>query len=75
MFEKANSRVSTVEEETHAYLSTAQASRYLGVSESFLTKGRSYGTVLIPFSKLNRRVVYRRSDLDEYAASNRRCHT
>ena len=49
-------------------LSTAQAARYLGISESFLEKARINQTELPgPIAiKIGRRVIYRKNDLDAY---------
>ncbi len=68
-----NKKSSAVEEKT--YLSPAEAALYMGVSKSFLNKARTYGNVLIKYSKVGRRVLYRRCDLDDYIAQTSRVHT
>jgi predicted DNA-binding transcriptional regulator AlpA len=45
------------------------AANYVGLSASTLAKMRVRG-VPPPFVKLGRRIVYRRSDLDDWLASN-----
>jgi hypothetical protein len=56
------------------YLSPAEAAAYLGCSRSLLDKARVYGLPAIPFTSIGRRIVYRKSDLDEYLASRVRVH-
>ena len=52
----------------------SQAAAYLGVAAITLAKWRVYG--LSPaYHKLNRKVSYRRSDLDAWLAANRRVST
>jgi predicted site-specific integrase-resolvase len=53
---------------------TSKAADYLGVSASILNKWRVYGQGP-DFRKLNRRVVYRRSDLDAWMDTKRRRST
>lgn len=52
---------------------TDQAAALLGLSTSTLAKLRLTGDGP-PYSKLGRRVVYRRQDLDDWVAANR-CHS
>lgn len=54
-------------------LSVQEAAYYLGLSKSFLDKRRLDGTGPA-FLRLGRRVVYQRSDLDQWATSNRHQH-
>jgi hypothetical protein len=51
---------------------TDGASRYLGgiLSPATLTRGRCTGDVAIPFVRLNRKVAYRKEDLDAFIAAN-----
>lgn len=58
-------------------LSTAQAARYLGISESFLEKARINQTELAgPIAiKIGRRVIYRKNDLDAYLDNPPAHHT
>ena len=51
-------------------LDAAAAADLLGLSTSTLAKMRLYGTGP-HFSKLGRRVVYRRADLEDWVAENR----
>jgi len=57
------------------FLTTKQAAKYLGISESFLEKERCYGLIKIPFVKLGRTVRYRKIDLDNFANENVRLNT
>ena len=57
--------------ETPLLFDERQTSRYLGVSLSYLRKARSEGspggrTPAPPFVRVDRRVYYRRSDLDAW---------
>jgi len=52
----------------------SQAADYLGISPITLAKWRVFGLSPV-FYKLNRRVIYRRSDLDAWLAANRRVST
>lgn len=56
------------------YLDTGEAARYLSLGRSTLAKHRCYGTGPV-YQKLGRRVIYRASDLDAWAASYRRKST
>lgn len=55
-------------------LKTAEAASYCGSSSSTLEKLRIYGGGPA-FSKLGRRVVYRKTDLDAWLEQNRRQST
>ena len=48
-----------------------EAAQYLGVSPGTLAVWASTKTVQIPFSKVGRRVVYDRADLDRFLADNK----
>lgn len=56
------------------YLTTDQAAGYTKLAASTLTKKRLYGGGP-PFSKIGRRVVYRRADLDSWLDHHRRTST
>jgi hypothetical protein len=56
------------------YLNTREAARYLGIGESTLEKLRLFGDGP-RYSKPVRRILYRRSDLDEYVAAHLRRST
>lgn len=55
-------------------LSVQEASRFLGVSVSWLNKMRLRGGGC-PYRKLGRRVLYDQRDIDEWSASQRRTNT
>lgn len=52
--------------ETKRYMSTEEASKYLGVSKAFLDKARSTGLVGIPFLRVGRLVKYDRHAIDSW---------
>ncbi len=56
------------------FFGNPEAAAYLGVSPITLAKWRVYGAGPA-FYKLNRKVVYRRSDLDAWLLSKRRTST
>lgn len=56
------------------YCDTKQAADYLQLSHSWLAKLRVYGDGPT-FVKLGRRILYRKSDLDDWASNNRRNST
>ncbi|MGF7163255.1 excisionase family DNA binding protein [Rhodoligotrophos appendicifer] len=51
---------------TNALLNTEQAANVIGVTERTLSTWRHTGHVRIPYVKIGRKVVYRRSDLERY---------
>lgn len=53
-----------------AKLSTPEAAHYLGLSPSYLKKLRKAGEGPVLFA-FGRRYIYRREDLDAYAAAHR----
>jgi predicted DNA-binding transcriptional regulator AlpA len=55
-------------------LSVDGAAHYVGLSVSFLNRARLHGDGPV-FLKLGRRVVYDRTDLDNWLASRRRTST
>ncbi len=60
--------------DNHDFLTTDQAAGYTKLAASTLTKKRLYGDGPA-FSKIGRRVVYRRADLDAWMARHRRTST
>lgn len=60
--------------ETPRLVTTAEAARYLSVSESFLNNRRVYGGGP-PFVRIGRKVAYAISDLDDFIARGRRTST
>lgn len=55
------------------YLSTKQVAELTGLSVSYFEVGRSMGAIdRPPFSRIGRRVVYRRSDVEAWIASRKR---
>jgi predicted DNA-binding transcriptional regulator AlpA len=58
----------------HEFLDVDQAAEYLKVSASNLNKRRVAGTGP-RYSKLGRRVIYRRTDLDAWISANMRGST
>lgn len=54
--------------DTSALLSTRDAASYLGLSHRTLEKWRTRG-VGPAYSRIGRRVVYRRADLDQFVAA------
>lgn len=56
------------------YLTTDQAAGYTKLAASTLTKKRLYGDGPA-YSKIGRRVVYRRADLDHWLDGHRRTST
>lgn len=56
-------------------LNSIEAAQYLRISKSSLDKSRVYGNFAIPYTKIGRRVVYRRADLDAYMDKNSRTNT
>jgi predicted DNA-binding transcriptional regulator AlpA len=58
----------------HRKLSAPEASQYLGISTSTLSKYRVFGGGPV-FFKLGRRVVYSKYDLDEWVEARRRLST
>jgi excisionase family DNA binding protein len=55
-------------------LSAAEAAKYLGVSKSLLDKNRCSGKLKLPFTRIGRRVVYLKQDLNAFLESQRRIH-
>ncbi|MBI4828655.1 MAG: helix-turn-helix domain-containing protein [Nitrospinae bacterium] len=55
-------------------LNVEAAARYLAISIAWLNKARSHGSGP-RFSKIGSRVVYRRSDLDEFLERHARTST
>lgn len=47
-------------------LTTAEAAKYLGVSDGTLNTWRSTGRFVIPFLKVGGKVFYRKGDLDKF---------
>ncbi len=56
------------------WFTTPEAAHYLKVSRQWLEKLRTYGGGP-PYTKLGRRVVYKRSDLDRWAQAGTRTST
>jgi excisionase family DNA binding protein len=52
------------------YLDRRAAAEYLSVKEGTLAAWASNKRVALPYAKLGRRVVYRKSDLDAFVAAN-----
>lgn len=53
------------------WLSRSEAADYLRISKKTLEDWACSKRVLLPYSKLGRRVVYLRRDLDDFLARNR----
>ncbi len=61
---------------TPAWMSVAEAAKYLRVSQPFLNKLRCYSSEGPRFSKLGgKRVLYNRADLDAWAMARMRAST
>lgn len=56
-------------------LTRAEAAAYLGVNAQTLANWAHTGKVGIPHHKVGRKVIYMKSDLDNYLAANRRSQT
>lgn len=56
-------------------LTRAEAAAYLGVNTQTLANWAHTGKVGIPHHKVGRKVIYMKSDLDNYLAANRRIQT
>ncbi|HDU1478183.1 TPA: helix-turn-helix domain-containing protein [Klebsiella pneumoniae] len=56
-------------------LTRAEAAAYLGVNAQTLANWAHTGKVGIPYHKVGRKVIYMKSDLDNYLAANRRTQT
>ena len=56
-------------------LPRAEAAAYLGVNAQTLANWAHTGKVGIPHHKVGRKVIYMKSDLDNYLAANRRTQT
>lgn len=56
-------------------LTRAEAAAYLGVNAQTLANWAHTGKVGIPHHKVGRKVIYMKSDLDNYLAENRRTQT
>ncbi|MBE8597006.1 helix-turn-helix domain-containing protein [Xenorhabdus sp. BG5] len=56
-------------------LTRAEAAAYLGVTSQTLANWASTGKEKIPYHKIGRKVIYFKSDLDNYLISNRRFQT
>ncbi|HBX8034390.1 TPA: helix-turn-helix domain-containing protein [Klebsiella pneumoniae] len=56
-------------------LTRAEAAAYLGVNAQTLANWAHTGKVGIPHHKVGRKVIYMKSDLDNYLAANRRTQT
>ena len=56
-------------------LTRAEAAAYLGVNAQTLANWAHTGNVGIPHHKVGRKVIYMKSDLDNYLAANRRTQT
>ena len=56
---------------TPAYLTERQVAQLLGVGTSTLAKGRSWGTIALPYSKFGRSVRYSRADVEKFMAAHR----
>jgi excisionase family DNA binding protein len=59
----------------HDRLSNKEAADYLGVKSETLDIWRSVGRYSIPFTKIGRRVFYRKSDLDAFIKSRTQTKT
>ena len=56
-------------------LTRAEAAAYLGVNAQTLANWAHTGKVGIPHHKVGRKVIYMKSDLDNYLAAHRRTQT
>lgn len=56
-------------------LTRAEAAAYLGVNAQTLANWAHTGKVGIPHHKVGRKVIYMKSDLDNYLEANRRTQT
>ncbi len=56
-------------------LTRVEAAAYLGVNAQTLANWAHTGKVGIPHHKVGRKVIYMKSDLDNYLAANRRTQT
>ncbi|HFO3084490.1 TPA: helix-turn-helix domain-containing protein [Klebsiella pneumoniae] len=56
-------------------LTRAEAAAYLGVNAQTLANWAHTGKVGIPHHKVGRKVIYMKSDLDNYLTANRRTQT
>ena len=56
-------------------LTRAEAAAYLGVNAQTLANWAHTGKVGIPHHKVGRKVIYMKSDHDNYLAANRRTQT
>jgi len=52
------------------WMTVKEAAAYLGCSRSFLNFHRYTEKVLLPYSRLGRRIRYRKSDLDAFLEKN-----
>ena len=52
-------------------MGTAEAARYLGIAPQTLNKYRHIGCPHIPYSKVGRKVVYAKADLDAFLLKHR----
>lgn len=68
--DEAERRTHQSERDRAAYLATREAARYLGVSTSFLEKGRHFGTGPA-YVRFGRAIRYSRVALDAWAADRR----
>jgi excisionase family DNA binding protein len=53
-------------------METPEAASYLGVTAGTLTTWRCTRKVQVPFTKIGRKVIYRKSDLDRFLLQNTR---
>lgn len=64
-----------VESKTSKRLTRNEAAAHLGVNAQTLANWAHTGRVKIPFYKVGRKVIYFKSDLDDYLDSTRRTQT
>ena len=62
--------------EKHEWLTSKEAANQLGVSPGTLNNSRSTGTgIVIDFSKIGSRVLYKKSDVENYIKKHTYRHT
>jgi predicted DNA-binding transcriptional regulator AlpA len=61
--------------QSNLYITTRQAAEHLGVSTSWLEKLRVYGSGPPYFKPSERRILYRRDEIEAWISSSRRTST
>ena len=62
-------------ENTYQLISPAQVAEQLGISTKTLAQWRVAGVIELPYAKIGSRVMYRKSDVEQFIERSMRTHT